>query len=69
MSTPQPPRRTGLSIVLFTITAVVAVGLSVLYFVEIGTGVGSPVGSWIGGFLWTAIAIASVIVIVTRVRR
>ncbi|MFG6444251.1 hypothetical protein ACFXP7_03130 [Microbacterium sp. P06] len=68
MSTPQSSR-SGLSIVLFTVAAVVSVGLSVLYFVEIGTGVGSPVGSWIGGFLWGAIAIANVILIATRLRR
>jgi hypothetical protein len=68
MTSPQQSR-SGLSIVLFTIAAVVAVGLSILYFVEIGIGVGSPVGSWIGGFLWGGIAIANVILIVTRLRR
>ncbi|MFG6402140.1 MULTISPECIES: hypothetical protein [unclassified Microbacterium] len=68
MSTPQSSR-SGLSIVLFTIAAVISVGLSVLYFVEIGIGVGSPAGSWIGGFLWGAIAIVNVILIVVRVRR
>jgi hypothetical protein len=68
MSTPQPAR-SGLSIVFFTVAAVVAIGLSVLYFVEIGLGEGSPVGSWIGGFLWGAIAVVNVILIVTRVRR
>ena len=68
MSTPSPARN-NLAIVMFTIAAVVSVGLCVLYFVEIGIGVGSPVGSWIGGFLWGGIALANVILIVTRLRR
>lgn len=66
MST-HSPARNNLAIVMFTIAAVISVGLCVLYFVEIG--VGSPVGSWIGGFLWGGIALANVILIVTRLRR
>ena len=68
MST-HSPARNNLAIVMFTIAAVISLGLCVLYFVEIGLGVGSPVGSWIGGFAWGAIALVNVILIMRSLRR